>query len=153
MLTELLAATTAIIGAATGVVVAAQKFRGAVAPLLRRRAFAVVVIHDLAHEGEAAAFAATLRSTGYRTVHRAVVGEEPRLVIPSLLGARAVVLWRPTTGNAADLLADVQAAATDATILIYTADRLPIPMGGDRHLIANSPLRLRGDLGVLAEVA
>ena len=153
MLTELLAATTAVIGAATGVVVAAQKFKGAVAPLLRRRAFPVVVIHDPAHEREAAAFAATLRSTGYRHVHRVIVGAEPRMVIPSLLDARAVVMWRPTTGDASQMLESLRAASPEAMILIYTTDRLPLAMGGDRHLLVNSTLRLRGDLGVLAEVA
>jgi hypothetical protein len=144
-MTALVATISALCSIITTLAATWAKVRPALVPLLRRRRFPVAVVASEAHDAAARALVTDLRSSGFREV-------ELTRDASSCLGRRAVVLWRPAPDAAPDLVARAQGIAPEATVLVLTTERLDVRLG-DRLLLANSPLRLRGDLGVLAESA
>lgn len=67
------------------------------------------------------------------------------------LGADIVLLWKPAVETAQDIVSTLRAASPLSYLSIYTLDRLPVALD-DRMMLSNSPLRLRADLGTIAEV-
>jgi hypothetical protein len=134
--TTILAAATTIAAVGAAMTPAVKTIKDAVAPLLARRRLQVVVLGD-------GSFCAALKASGYKAARstKAAAGT---------VGASVVVLWRPPADTAAALLAEVQAIGPDAYVLIYTTDRLSVPLG-DRVLLSNSSIRLRGDLAQVVE--
>ena len=95
-------------------------------------------------------------STTIEHHHRAVIGDDLKLAAAAIaasgLGCRAVVLVRPSQATVDAIVPLLREAAPDAVVLIYTTERLSLALG-EHVLLANSTLRLRGDLGVVAEEA
>jgi hypothetical protein len=143
MTTETIIAITALTTALAGLAVPLAKLWSALAPFLRRRGMPVVVVAGTTSDKDAAAFVASLRTAGYRTVERTRIAS----AVPA--SARAVVLWEPAPDLAGELIGDVRDASPDAEVLVFSTSRLPIAPGA--ALISNSALRLRGDLADVAE--
>lgn len=146
----------ALIGGAATLLTQLRTLRGAIAPMTRRSKLRWCVLHHASGESDAKRLLASTASAGFAAPSRAVIGDDPRLaagaVAASGLGCRAVVLVRPSQAAVDAIVPLLREAAPDAVILIYTTDRLQIALG-EHALLANSLLRLRGDLGVVAEEA
>jgi hypothetical protein len=119
--------------------------RDAIAPLLGRRKLRVVVLAERDRLDAAESFAKRLREGGYQDVQ---VTAAPH----SVLGARAVVVWHPSVDAAAGMCSTAADAAPSATQLVLTHERLTVALN-EKRLLANSEIRLRSDLAILAEVA
>lgn len=148
-ITEILTAAVAgFTGVATTLAAIAPKMkaaRDALAPLLGRRKIKVVVLAERERIDAAEAFAKSLREGGYQDVQ--VTG-----VPHSVLGARAVIVWHPSVEAAPGICSTAADAAPSATQLVLTHDRLTVLLH-EKRLLANSEIRLRSDLAILAEVA
>lgn len=148
-ITEILTAAVAgFTGVATTLAALAPKMkaaRDALAPLLGRRKIKVVVLAERERFDAAEAFAKSLRDGGYQDVQ--VTG-----VPAAAIGARAVIVWHPSPDAAAGICSTAGDAAPGATQLVLTHERLTVQLN-ERRLLANSEIRLRSDLAILAEVA
>jgi hypothetical protein len=149
-ITEILTATVAgFTGVAGTIVTFAPKLaaaRKAIAPLLGRKRLKVVVLVERDRLQPAQAFAESLRSSGgFQDV---VVTASPHAAV----GAKAVIVWHPSVEVAPSMCSTAVDAAPDATQLVLTHERLTLVLN-EKRLLANSEIRLRGDLAVLAEVA
>lgn len=150
-ITVALTSAAAIAGGATACIAAIRGLRAAITPITKRAELRPVVFHRREREGEAVSFVASLRAAGYGQACRIVTGETEAAEAAGLVGAGAVVLWRPRQEDIdAIVLRLLPAVAPEAMVLIYTTERLTLPLG-ERVLACNSPLRLRGDLAALAE--
>lgn len=136
-----IATVSAALAAAWPKIAAARRALG---PLLGRRDLRVAVLAERPGLADAQAFAASLRAAGYRDV---LVTSSPH----GVAGIAAVVIWHPSADTVADTVATVDATTPAATVLILTHKRLPDGLLDDRHLMAQSPLRLRSDLAAVAD--
>lgn len=144
MLAKCLPTLAALIALVPAAVAAWLKLSEVLRPLLARRRLRVAVV-SLPEDKDAAALVESLRRSGYRDAwltHAPGAG--------GVTGAGAVVLHTLPPATAGAVLADVQAAAPLATVLVLTYERLEVKLGA-RVLLANSPVRLRGDLAAIAE--
>ena len=132
-----ISAALALIPAA---VTAYFKLAEVLAPILRRRSLVVRVLAPSAKLADAMAFAARLRSCGYREV--AVTTEAA-----AVLAAQVVVTWE------CDAQTAIMAArhAPEATVCVLTYEPLQGLPRGPKWLVSNSPTRLQNDLSALAE--
>ena len=141
-LTSTLTALCALIPVLIG---AYLKLQEVLRPLLARRSLRLAILATEAQDRDARAFLESLRRGGYRLATMTRAGL-------SCVGQQAVVVWCPDPATAAATLAEVQAAAPDATVLLLTYDRLDVRLSR-QVLLSNSPLRLRGDVQAVAEAA
>lgn len=136
-----LIAICALVPAAVG---AWAKLAEVLRPLLQRRRLRLAIVSPGIHlDGEIRAFLATLRKQGYRDVTMMRGGA-------SAAGYQAVVLWCPPKGVEAAYLAEVDAAAPDAKVLVLTYEQLQLPRS-PRVLLSQSPTRLWMDIAAVAE--
>ena len=146
----------ALIGGTATLLTQLRTLRAAVAPMTRRSKLRWCILHHAQGEADARRLLASAASAGFAAPSRAVIGDDPKIaaaaVAGSGLGCRAVVLVRPSQAAVDGILPILREAAPDAVVLIYTTDRLQLALG-EHVLLANSTLRLRGDLGVVAEEA
>lgn len=149
-ITVALTSAAAIAGGATACITAIRSLRAAVRPLSARAGLRWAVFHGADREAEALAFVAGAKAAGYQAPARVVLGLAAGSAAAGVVGARAVVLWRPKQEHVDVLLPILREAAPDAVVMVYTTERLAVALG-ERLLLANSTLRLRGDLGVVAE--
>ena len=149
-ITVALTSAAAIAGGATACITAIRGLRAAVRPLSARAGLQWAVFHGGTHEAEAISFITSAKAAGYRAPARIVMGQAAGAAAAGVVGAKAVVLWRPTQEHVDVLLPILREAAPDAVVMVYTTERLAVQLG-ERLLLANSALRLRGDLGVVAE--
>ena len=120
------------------------KLQEALKPILQKRKLKVIVLCTEATQAAAAAFLMSLRAAGYS---EAAITRLPL----SCVGYKAVVVWHPTVESAAQTVGEVQLAAPEAYQLILTYPNLQVPRG-EKVLISNSELRLRGDIEQVADL-
>lgn len=123
--------------------IAVQKdVRDILAPVLRRRRLPIVVVASSAERLDARRFVDKLRASGFRNVeftHDAM----------AVLGARAVVLWKPSAAGAS-MAASAAERAPEAIIMVYSHDRVDGLRLSEQVLACNSQVRLLGDLAAVA---
>ena len=146
----------ALLGGAATIITQFRGLRAAIAPMTRRSKLRWCILHHASSEADARKLLASAAAAGFASPSRAVIGDDPKLaagaVAASGLGCRAVVLVRPSQATVDAIVPLLREAAPDAVVLIYTTERLSLALG-EHVLLANSTLRLRGDLGVVAEEA
>lgn len=146
----------AIVGGAATLITQFRGLRAAVAPMARRSKLRWCILHHASGEADARRLLAATAAAGFAAPARAVIGDDLKLaaaaVAGSGLGCRAVVLVRPTQAAVDAIVPLLRETAPDAVVMIYTTERLQLALG-EHVLLANSLLRLRGDLGVVAEEA
>ena len=138
------AIVTAIVTVIPLAVAAFLKLQEALKPILQKRKLKVIVLCAEATQAAAAAFLMSLRAAGYS---EAAITRLPL----STTGYKAVVVWHPIAETAASTVAEVQLAAPEAYQLILTYPNLQVPRG-EKVLISNSELRLRGDIEQVADL-
>jgi len=143
-ITLVTSAIGAFIGLIPVAVTAYVKLMEVLKPLISRRKAKIAILASEDQRTAATAFLTSLRTQGgYRDV---ILTHSP-----ATLGDRQIVIvWRPTNPEAQLASDAIRKASPTAYQLTLSYPRLDLKLS-DQVLCVNSPMRLRGDLAVLAE--